>query len=172
MMFSSKDPEDEKLRFANILELADFSLFPRVKLLDFQNIVMGHPARDLWYLLQIGTDVDFRRKHLETVFREYYIVFSSYLKAGGLKAEFTSFRDECEKFRAPVSLLFGNIVLFLTLNPEPLPMDRWSWGKKVMREMEEKLGGEEKEEDHPMVKEIRRRVTEGILELDALGAFA
>lgn len=46
------------------------------------------------------------------------------------------------------------------------------WGKKVMREMEEKLRGEEKEVDHPMVKEIRRRVTEGILELDALGAFA
>jgi len=115
MMFSSNDPGDENLR---------------VKLLDFQGIVMGHPARDLWYLLQIGTDVDFRRKHLETVFREYYIVFSSYLEAGGLRVEFTSFRDECEKLRAPVSLLLGNIVLFLTLNPEPLPMDTWTGARR------------------------------------------
>ena len=133
-------------------------------------MAMGHPARDLWYLLQIGTDPDFRSKHLDTVFKEYYAVFSSYLEASGVKVEFSTFTAECEIWRGPMSLLFGNFVLFLSLNPEPQSMSSWSGYKKVVRDMEEKLGGEAKHTtDHPMMKEIRRRIIEGIFELDSLG---
>ena len=134
-------------------------------------MAMGHPARDLWYLLQIGTDPDFRSKHLDTVLEEYYAVFSSYLVAGGVRIEFSTFREECEKWRAPISLLFGNSAMFCVLNPEPQSFDTLSSVKKLSRDMEKKLGGEATDTDHPMVKEIRRRITEGILELDALGLF-
>ena len=135
-------------------------------------MAMGHPARDLWYLLQIGTDPDFRSKHLDTVFEEYYAVFSSYLEASGVKVEFSAFRTECERWRAPMSLLFGNFVLFISLNPESQSMSTMSGFKKVVRDMEEKLGGEAEETtDHPMMKEIRRRIIEGIFELDSLGLF-
>ena len=135
-------------------------------------MVMGHPARDLWYLLQIGTDPDFRSKHLDTVFEEYYAVFSSYLEARGVKVEFSAFRAECEIWRAPISLLFGNFVLFISLNPEPHTPNTLSGFKKIVRDMEEKLGDEAKDtEDHPMMKEIRRRIIEGIFELDSLGLF-
>ena len=144
----------------------------RVKLLDFQNMVIGHPARDLWYLLQIGTDPDFRSKHLDTVLEEYFAVLSSYLEASGVKVEFSAFRAECERWRGPISLLLGNFVLFLSLNPEPQSLNSWSSFKKMVRDMEEKLGGEVKDTtDNPMMKEIRRRIIEGIFELDALGLF-
>ena len=158
-------------------------------------MTMGHPARDLWYLLQIGTDADFRSKHLDSVLEEYYAVFNTYLNASGVKVEFTDFRAECEKWRAPMSLLFGSFVIFLSLNPEPQSMNSWNGFKKIMRDMEEKLGCEEmthwlmkdttdhlmakdttdspmmKDTDHLMMKEIRRRITEGVFELDALGLF-
>ena len=105
----------------------------RVKQLDFQMLTIGHPARDLWYFLQMSTDPGFRSKHLETV--------------------------------------FGNSVMFIALNPEPQSIDTWSSFKKLQRDVTEKIGGAEKETDHPLMKEIRRRITEGILELDALGLF-
>ena len=112
----------------------------RVKLLDFQGLTMGHPARDLWYFLQISTDPGFRSKHLETVLEEYYAVFSSYLEASGVKAEFSAFRKECENWRAPISLLFGNSVMFIALNPEPQSIDTWSSFKKLQRDVTEKIG--------------------------------
>ena len=132
---------------------------------------MGHPARDLWYFLQMATDTAFRSRHLETVLEEYYAVFSSYLETSGVRVEFSVFREECEKWRAPISLLFGNSAMFCVLNPEPQSFETLSSCKKILRDMEEKLGGEAKNSDHPMMKEIRRRITEGILELDALGLF-
>ena len=131
---------------------------------------MGHPARDLWYFLQMGTDPAFRSRHLESVLEEYYTVFSSYLEASGVRIEFSVFREECEKWRAPISLLFGNSSMFCVLNPEPQSFESWSSYKKLLRDME-KLGGEVTDTDHPMMKEIRRRITEGILELDALRLF-
>ena len=144
----------------------------RVKLLDFQGMVIGHPARDLWYLLQIGTDPEFRSKHLDTVFEKYFAVFSSYIEAVGVKVEFDVFRAECELWRGPISLLLGNFVLFLSLNPEPQSLSNLSDFKKFYRNFEEKLGGEPDDTtDHPMMKEIRRRITEGIFELDSLGLF-
>ena len=124
-------------------------------------LTMGHPARDLWYFLQISTDPGFRSRHLETVLEEYYAVFSSYLEASGVRVEFRTFREECEKWRAPISLLWGNFSMFGILNPEP----------HRHGDMEKMLGGEAKDTDHPMMKEIRRRITEGVLELDALGLF-
>ena len=139
--------------------------------MDFQALSIGHPARDLWYFLQMGTDPAFRSKHLETVLEEYYAVFSSYLEASGVCVEFNTFRKECEKWRAPISLLFGNSAMFALLNPEPQSLETLSSFKKFLRDMEKKLAGKAKETGHPMMKEIRRRITEGILELDALGLF-
>ena len=133
-------------------------------------MMLGHPARDLWYFLQIGTDPAFRSKHLETVLEEYYSVFSSYLETSGVRVEFSTFREECEKWRAPISLLFGNSAMFCVLNPEPQSFESWSSYKKLLRDME-KLGGEVTDTDHPMMKEIRRRIIEGVFELDALGLF-
>ena len=143
----------------------------RVKLLDFQLLAIGHPARDLWYFLQMGTDPGFRSKHLETVLEQYYAVFSSYLEASGVRVEFSAFRQECEKWRAPISLLFGTFVIFAGLNPEPQSIETSSSWKKIQRDMDKQLGGEAKETDHPMMKEIRRRIVGGVLELDALGLF-
>ena len=70
-----------------------------------------------------------------------------------------------------MSLLLGNFVSFICLNPEPQALDTWSAFKKLVRDLDEKLAGEAKDTDHPMMKEIRRRIIEGILELDALGLF-
>ena len=96
-------------------------------------------------------------------------VFSSYLKGCGVKIEFSTFRKECEKWRAPISLVFGNSLLFIVLNPQPQSLDTWSSLKKMQRDMTVMIGGEAKETDHLLIKEIWRRIIEGILELDALG---
>ena len=110
---------------------------------------MGHPAKDLWYFLQIGTDPAFRSKHLEAVLEEYYTVFSSYLEASGVRIEFSTFREECEKWRTPISLLFGNSAMFCVLNPEPQSFETLSSVKKLSRDMEKKLGGEATDTDGP-----------------------
>ena len=43
--------------------------------------------------------------------------------------------------------------------------------KKLLRDMEKKLASEATDTDHRLMKEIRRRISEGIFELDALGLF-
>ena len=51
-----------------------------VVLLDFQLMGLCHPARDLWYFLSLATDADFRRAHLQQMLKDYFEVFSTYLK--------------------------------------------------------------------------------------------
>ena len=109
---------------------------------------------------------------MEAVLEEYYTVFSSYLEASGVRVEFSVFREECEKWRAPISLLFANPAMFGILNPEPQSFETFRSYKKLFREdIEKKLGGKATNTDHPMMKEIRRRIIKGVLELDALGLF-
>ena len=69
------------------------------------------------------------------------------------------------------SLVFCNFVFFIVLNPEPQSFDTRTSLKKMQRDMTVMIGGEAKETGHLLIKEIRRRITEGILELDALGLF-
>ena len=57
-------------------------------------------------------------------------------------------------------------------NKQVVEMGAGVEGGKKRADMEEKLGGEAKDAtDHPMMKEIRRRIIEGIFELDSLGLF-
>ena len=59
-----------------------------VVLLDFQLMGLCHPARDLWYFLSLATDADFRRAHLQQMLKDYFEVFSTYLKDADIDMTF------------------------------------------------------------------------------------
>ena len=154
MLFSSDDPNDPTLT---------------VTMIDFQLMTFCHPGRDVWYLLYGNVDREFRAKHMHTVLKEYFNVFSGYLKQGGLAMSFQEFMDEINKIRAGTALLFSSMVLFIGLNPVPLSFATMSDMNHMFDTFKQQLGKPPQESDDPMVKEIRRRLLGTILELDQDG---
>ena len=154
MLFSSADPEDTGLT---------------VTMLDFQLMSLAHPARDIWYLLYVNTDKEFRDKHLQTVLREYFQVFSGYLQIEGVKISFDDFLKDISPIRAPIAMIFSILVLFVGLNPEPIGFNTFSEMKQFGETFKRQVGSEPRDMDDPMVKEIRRRILGIIYELDIEG---
>ena len=106
---------------------------------------------------------------MHTVLKEYFNVFSGYLKQGGLAMSFQEFMDEINKIRAGTALLFSSMVLFIGLNPVPLSFATMSDMNHMFDTFKQQLGKPPQESDDPMVKEIRRRLLGTILELDQDG---
>ncbi len=79
-----------------------------IKLIDFQMMGRGHPALDICHLLYTHTDSEFRSKHLQTVLRRYYQVFSSYLDKD-LNMNFEIFEKEFQE-RSQYGLVLGLMV--------------------------------------------------------------
>ena len=132
----------------------------RVKILDFQALTLGHPAFDIWSIVYAATDGKYRADHLEEDLRAYYTIFSTYMDT---KADYSEFRQELEERRVMGMVMYGSFC-FATLSPTPLPNPATETSKfgKACREM---LAAEETPEDHPDLKEIRRRVMSNMKEM-------
>ena len=76
-------------------------------------------------------------------------------------AEFDKFRD--------VGMLLGVLVLSNVLCPSKREVETFSDFRRMFDEIEENLIAPESDDDHPMVKEIRRRTIEAVEEMDELG---
>ena len=150
MLFSSADPEDSNLT---------------VTLLDFQLLCLSHPAKDIWYLLYINVDKEFRDAHLQTVLKEYHQELSKYLLQEKVSITYEEFFIEISPLRAPMALLFAQMVLFVALCPEPLGFGTFSEMKQFGETCKNLLTSEPKDTDDPIVVEIRRRILGNITEL-------
>ncbi len=149
-----------------------------IKLIDFQMMGRGHPALDICYLLHINTDSEFRSKHLETVLREYYQVFSTYLDKD-LNMNFKIFEKEFQE-RRQYGLVLGLLVsdeyhtlaqcmlktnYNLTLQVMPnvtSPNHREfktlaDW-KELNTKRHEEIAGPDADDIHPGIKEMRRKI--------------
>ena len=76
-------------------------------------------------------------------------------------AEFNKFRD--------VGMILGVMVLSNVLCPTKREVETFSDFKRMFDEIEESLITPDSEDDHPMVREIRRRNIEAVEEMDELG---
>jgi len=136
----------------------------RVKLLDFQGLTLGHPAQDIWTIVYAATDPEYRATHMEDDLHAYYTVLSTYMDQ---TVDFAEFKKEMEERRVYGMVLFGSFC-FLTLSPTPLPSPAKELSK-FSAACKEILLAKETEEDHPDIREIRRRVASTMTEMVELG---
>ena len=133
----------------------------RVKLLDYQALTLGHPAMDIWSIVYSCTDGEYRKAHFEDDLKAYYSVLSSYMDT---KADYTEFRQEVEERRTFGQIQYG-IIHIMTLSPTKLPSPL-SEMSKFGRACKAILTAEETREEHPDLKEIRRRMMSNLKEME------
>jgi len=136
----------------------------RVKILDYQGLTLGHPSMDIWTIIYSATDAEYRATHLENDLQAYYAVFSTYMDT---PAEYAEFRKEVEEGRVYGMVMFGTFC-FMTLSPTKLPSPTKELSK-YSAACKEMLLAEDKPEDHPDVREIRRRIAGNLKEIVDLG---
>ena len=154
-----------------------------MKILDFQGLTLGHPAQDIWTIVYASTDPDYRAASLEADLRAYYAVLATYMEAA---PAFEEFMQEVEERRVYGMVLFSELSIFrgmsklsmccfppgsfvfVNLSPVQLPSPAKAPGK-FSAAITEMLLAEEKEDDHPDTREIRRRVAANLKEMVDLG---
>ena len=136
----------------------------RVKVLDYQTITLGHPALDIWPMVYSATDAEYRKDHLEADLQAYYAVLTSFMD---IKKEYSVFRQELEDRRSFGMVWYGTVLVILSLSPKKLP-DPFSEKSKLRQVCTEMLIAEDTEEDHPDVREFRRRLMGNLEEMEEL----
>jgi len=135
----------------------------RVKILDYQVLMPGHPALDIWTMVYSATDAQYRANQLEEDLKAYFDVLSGYMEE---KVDYKEFREELEERRMK-GITMDSLACMLTLSPDKLPNPVKQLGKclKVCKGL---LVGEDKPDDHPDIREMRRRVLSNFSELGSL----
>ena len=133
----------------------------RVKILDYQALTLGHPAMDIWGMVYSCTDAEYRKAHFEDDLKAYYTVLSTYMDT---KADYTEFRQEMEERRTFGQIQYGFICM-MTLSPTKLP-NLLSETSKFGKACKAILSAEETEDEHPDLKEIRRRMMSNLREME------
>ena len=130
----------------------------KVTFLDFQVLVLLHPARDIWYFLAGTSDAEFRKAHLSQLLLAYFKVFNDYLKEVNICMTFEEFQKEILD-RRDFLFMFSPGLVSMFLADEKLSLDTWRDFKEFVKKGEETVGGDPRPEDSPNLVEIRRRLT-------------
>lgn len=136
----------------------------RVKILDYQALTFGHPALDIWSIIYSATDAEYRSTHLEDDLRAYFTVLTGYMDT---PVDYTEFRQELEERRVMGMVMYG-ISAVVTLSPTKLPSPVTETSK-FSEAAQGILKAEDTPEDHPDLREIRRRVMSNLKEMVELG---
>ena len=88
-----------------------------MKLIDYQMYMVGHPTMDLGYFLYIGTDLAFRKAHLDSLLRVYYDVLITYISPHE-ELSFEELRTEFNERRA--TYLIGGLFVSDIIIEEPM----------------------------------------------------
>ena len=142
-----------------------------VKLIDFQMCAKRHPSNDIWYFLYNSTDQEFRKKYSDDLIKAYYEVFSQYFDKLDQDHSFEVFKKEVDDFRV-YGFLMGIFAMPNQLSPVERKMDKFSDFRAQDEDREKEIAGEDKEDDHPMIREVRRRLIEWMRESDELDMFS
>uniref|UniRef100_A0A0K2T5K9 Putative LOC100203980 [Hydra vulgaris] n=1 Tax=Lepeophtheirus salmonis TaxID=72036 RepID=A0A0K2T5K9_LEPSM len=127
-----------------------------VLMIDYQGLMIAHPARDFWYFVYSCSDRDWRQKHLEDCKKEYFTIFSSYLNEY-MDVNYEAFSEELEETRG-FALIYPMIVEILSNYPEEINRNSFFMIGKDYKKMFKAIVTKETESDHPGVKRIRRRL--------------
>ena len=83
-------------------------LFPgtptRVKILDYQALKLGHPALNIWSIVNSTSDADYRVHHLEEDLQAYFDILAGYT---GTEVDYTDFRQELKERRVMAMVIYG-----------------------------------------------------------------
>ncbi|CAB4067641.1 unnamed protein product [Lepeophtheirus salmonis] len=138
-----------------------------VLMIDYQGLMIAHPARDFWYFVYSCSDRDWRQKHLEDCKKEYFTIFSSYLNEY-MDVNYEAFSEELEETRG-FALIYPMIVEILSNYPEEINRNSFFMIGKDYKKMFKAIVTKETESDHPGVKRIRRRLIDTAQDLADLG---
>merc|ERR1719410_2664586 len=97
-----------------------------------------------------ATDADYRANQLEDDLRAYFDVLSTYMEEKGMKG-----------------ITMDALACMLTLSPEKLPSPTKEFGK-CFKACKQLLVAEDSPDDHPDIREMRRRVMSNFSELESL----
>ena len=122
--------------------------------------------RDLWYFLYSSTDRKFRDEHLQEVLQVYHRKISEYWIMEDFKMDFKLFVEEINQYKGTIVAYQSIFIMYICLNPNIVNMmESWSKWKQFMKSFTEDVGTVSSEEDHPNLKEFKRRCTEILVEL-------
>ena len=123
-------------------------------------------VRDLWYFLYSSTDREFREAHLEDMLRIYYQKISKYWGMENFQMDFNSFVDEINQYKGSCVAYLSIFIMYIMLNPNVIPlMESWSEYRRFLKAYREDVATMASEDDHPNMKEFKRRCTEILIEL-------
>ena len=131
----------------------------------------GHAVRDIMYFLYCCTDSEWRKKHFDQCLEIYFAVLSGHMAKAGVDMTFEEFKKEVDDRRG-LGLFICPQLLPISLNPEKRDCFRtWKSMSEFYKWRDEIFSVPDRKTDHPMIKEIRRRMVDAVEEAHAIGIF-
>ena len=174
IMFALNEDGKGRIQYNSQISFFNAGSPKRVKILDFQGLTLGHPAMDIWSIVYSCTDPEYRAASLESDLAAYYAVLAGYLET---KVDYTEFRQEVMERRTMGMVMNGTsscisvvsdptagIFCVISLSPTQLPSPAKE-PSKFSRAAKDILTADDKPDDHPDIREIRRRVWGNLTEM-------
>ena len=162
------------------------------KFIDFGNSYIMHPAYDILYFLYTTTDRGFRQSHFDALLRNYFATFSTYF-SGDDDLSYGRFKKETEEMREGVMIFTSTVRIYYLahfrdrfrfepfrpqiqlvptmLCPIELKLKTFGDVKESIDFRDKVLPARDQEDDHPMLREIRRRLVDMLEELAEMGSI-
>ena len=103
---------------------------------------------------------------MQEVLRVYHDKISEYWNMENFKMDYKTFIDEINQYRGSVVAYWSIFIMYIFLNPNIVHMlESWSKWKEFMKSFREEVTNLPSEDDHPSLKEFKRRCTEILIEL-------
>ena len=103
---------------------------------------------------------------MQEVLEVYYDKISEYWNMENFKMDYKAFIDEINQYRGSVVAFLSIFIMYICLNPNIVHMlETWSKWKEFMKSFREEVVTLPSEDDHPSLKDFKRRCTEILIEL-------
>ena len=145
-----------------------------ITFVDYQQMNYAHPGQDFWYNIYNQTDVQWRKNYLEDCFKTYFVSFEKYLPDSNWpQMTYEEFKADMESKRG-LGLAFSFMLLPIMIDYSG-KLTNYDMTLKSANEhskfMQETFKYPMKEDEHPSIKEINKRLLENIEEAFELGLF-
>jgi len=142
----------------------------QIKLIDYQIMSIHEPYRDLYLMLYLNSDREFRKTNMEILLQCYYEKLSQTIGAEKIPLSYKQFKEEWNKYRA-YSIAFAVLYMPAVLATGKIMMDTMAQADAASKELKKRISDPDSDDDHPNTRELRRRIIDIILELNDEGEF-
>ena len=103
---------------------------------------------------------------MQEVLQVYHEKISEYWNMENFKMDYKAFVDEINQYRGSVVAFLSIFIMYICLSPNMVQiMESWAKWKQFMNTFREDVTNLPSEEDHPNLKDFKRRCTEILVEL-------